>query len=96
MEGDLDGVRLQVEDARDLPGAEVGAEAKCDELAVAIVELRNGVAELEALQRGLLVALTGLFRHFGRRRRATERVVGNAAPRDADQPGGGLDRKSVV
>ena len=96
MEGNLDGVRLQVENPGDLLGAEIGAEAQREELAVALVKLRDSVAEIETLERRLLMTLFCTLGHLGRQRRTAKHVVGDAAPRDPDQPGGRLAAPRVV
>ena len=86
MERNLDRVRLQVENRGDLPGAEIGAEAKCKELPISLIELRDGIAELETLKRRFLMALTRTLRHLRRRCRGVKRGIGDATPRDPNQP----------
>src|SRR3954447_15630465 len=87
MKCDLDGVRAQAEDARDLLRRQVGAEAQGDHFAVALGQAAHGLAQLEP--RGDLVlegARDGELRYLTAVRGAVGGVVRDHAPCDPDQP----------
>src|SRR6185437_16197577 len=63
VQGDLHGVRLQLEELRDLFRGQVGAVAKRDQLAVALVERLERLGDLELQVRPVLVSLDELLRN---------------------------------
>ncbi len=93
---DLDGVRPHPEELGDLLGREVGAEPERDELGVPLAEQRDRTPEVEPRGRfagrspGAATPLPGSHPEHG----LAGEVLGDAAGRDPDQPGGRLASRS--
>ena len=82
MKRDLDRIRLQVEELADLPCSQVGAEAKCNELAIAFGELRDSRPKLESLE-DLICVILGCRVREPRRPTGSRRSAASAMQRRA-------------
>src|SRR5262249_18549507 len=94
LERDLDGMRLLAGDLCYLLRGQVGTEAKRDELAARLVELRDRGTEGQTANRigGKSAGRRRVRRLVELVRRAPEREIGEAAAGDADQP---ADRRAL-
>ena len=83
----LHGIRLHVEKLPDLAGGQICAVAKRNELSFALVELGDSCAELDATDGVVLVPFDhALGRLLRWQLAARPRRIGDAPPRDTDQP----------